>query len=146
VEVGRILDCTALRATLAAAPDACLAVGVSATVFHDVVEDEAYATVRADEFREVLVEEKEYRGQAWIWVPGADVRHLGSDRRTAPGEGGDTAASHRDPRPVGGQPWTQTNVVYGNGTQFAVQHGNVVYHQAPGYPPHPGAIDRNGPA
>jgi len=76
VELGRILDCAALRAALVRAPGACLAVGVSEPVFRDVVKEEAYTSVRADEFRHVRVKEKEYEGSAWIWVPGADVRRL----------------------------------------------------------------------
>ncbi|MCX4665638.1 hypothetical protein OG453_02935 [Streptomyces sp. NBC_01381] len=77
VEIGRILDSTALRTALAEASDACLAVGVSAVVFHDVVRGEAYTSLRKDEFRQVRVEEKEYRGEAWIWVPGGGgVREL----------------------------------------------------------------------
>ncbi|MEV4449227.1 MULTISPECIES: hypothetical protein [Streptomyces] len=91
VELGRIRDCAALRAALGKASDACLAVGVSERVFHDVVKAAAYTSVRADEFRHVRVEEKEYRGSAWILVPGTDVRLLdlgpepdtGTDR-TAP--------------------------------------------------------------
>ena len=75
VEIGRILDCAALRTALVVAPDACLAVAVSAAVFHDVVGD-AYTSIPADEFRHVQVAEKEYRGEAWIWVPAADVRQL----------------------------------------------------------------------
>ncbi|WP_217553193.1 hypothetical protein [Streptomyces sp. GbtcB6] len=76
VELGRILDSAVLRAALARAPGACLAVGVSEPVFRDVVKEEAYTSVRADEFRHVRVKEKEYEGSAWIWVPGADVRRL----------------------------------------------------------------------
>ncbi|GAX58731.1 hypothetical protein [Streptomyces olivochromogenes] len=75
VEIERILDCAALRTALDQAPDACLAIGVSATVFRDVVQ-EAYTSIRTDAFRHVRVEEKEYRGEAWIWIPGADVRQL----------------------------------------------------------------------
>ncbi|MFJ7096233.1 hypothetical protein ACIQWL_39325 [Streptomyces mirabilis] len=87
VEIGRILDCAALRAALARAPGACLAVGVSEPVFRDVVKEEAYTSVRADEFRHVRVKEKEYEGSAWIWVPGADVRRLelGSEADPDPG-------------------------------------------------------------
>ncbi|MFE9608034.1 hypothetical protein [Streptomyces sp. NPDC006012] len=73
VEAGRILDCAALRRALDEAPDACLAVGLSAVVFRDVVKA-AHTTVREDEFRCAAVAEKEYRGEAWIWVPGAGVR------------------------------------------------------------------------
>ncbi|MFF7161324.1 hypothetical protein ACFZBP_08020 [Streptomyces sp. NPDC008086] len=96
VEIGRILDSATLRSALAAVPDACLAVAVSATVFNDVVR-EAYTTFRAGEFREVRIAEKEYAGRAWIWVPGADLRALdlgdeggGGDGSAggAPGDGG----------------------------------------------------------
>ncbi|MEU2738503.1 hypothetical protein ABZ656_24815 [Streptomyces sp. NPDC007095] len=69
VEIGRILDSAALRAALAESPDAALAVGVSAIVFHDVVKA-AHTTLREAEFRRVSVTEKEYRGEAWIWVAG----------------------------------------------------------------------------
>ncbi|KUL26387.1 hypothetical protein [Streptomyces regalis] len=95
VELGRIRDCAALRAALVKASDACLAVGLSESVFHDVVKAAAYTSLRAEEFRHVRVEEKEYRGEAWIWVPGTDVRQLdlGSESdaetdldRTAPGD------------------------------------------------------------
>ncbi|MEH0420471.1 hypothetical protein [Streptomyces sp. B21-083] len=76
VEIGRIRDCAALRAALDQLSEAPLAVGLSATVFRDVVQGKAYTTIRENEFREVPVKEKEYRGAAWIWVPGADVREL----------------------------------------------------------------------
>ncbi|MFI0710763.1 hypothetical protein ACH4SK_08920 [Streptomyces inhibens] len=75
VEVGRMLDSKVLKAALAAAPDACLALAVSATVFNDVI-SEAYTTIRAQEFREVRIAEKEYTGRAWIWVPGHDAKAL----------------------------------------------------------------------
>ncbi|MDV9174463.1 hypothetical protein R6V09_30695 [Streptomyces sp. W16] len=76
VEIGRIRDCAALRAALDQLAEAPLAVGLSATVFRDVVQGKAYTTIRENEFREVPVKEKEYRGAAWIWVPGADVRQV----------------------------------------------------------------------
>ncbi|MEV6593152.1 hypothetical protein [Streptomyces acidicola] len=76
VEIGRIRDCAALRAALDQLSEAPLAVGLSATVFRDVVQGKAYTTIRENEFREVPVKEKEYRGAAWIWVPGADVRQV----------------------------------------------------------------------
>lgn len=76
VEIGRIRDCAALRAALNQLPQAPLAVGLSATVFRDVVQGKAYTTLRENEFREVPVKEKEYRGAAWIWVPGVDVRQV----------------------------------------------------------------------
>jgi hypothetical protein len=97
VQLGRILDCAALRAALARAPGACLAVGVSEPVFRDVVKEEAYTSVRADEFRHVRVKEKEYEGSAWIWVPGADVRRLelGSEPDPEKTVGGDAPPDGR---------------------------------------------------
>ncbi|MGW7044992.1 hypothetical protein ACWGDT_20200 [Streptomyces avermitilis] len=95
VEIGRIRDSAVLRSALAAAPDAPLAVAVSATVFNDVIR-EAYTTIRAQEFREVRIEEKEYTGRAWIWVPGYDVRGLELDGAGADGPrpgGGETTAA-----------------------------------------------------
>ncbi|WP_329254391.1 hypothetical protein OG223_28280 [Streptomyces sp. NBC_01478] len=90
VEIGRILDSAVLRSALAAVPDACLALAVSATVFNDVV-GEAYTTFRAQEFREVRIAEKEYVGRAWVWVPGADLRALelggGDGAAVAEGDG-----------------------------------------------------------
>ncbi|BFO22389.1 hypothetical protein SHKM778_87770 [Streptomyces sp. KM77-8] len=71
VEIGRMLDSAALRAALDAAPDACMALAVSSTVFNDVIR-EAYTTFRAREFHEVPIEEKEYAGRIWIRVPGHD--------------------------------------------------------------------------
>ncbi|MGW0145995.1 hypothetical protein ACWEGS_19715 [Streptomyces sp. NPDC004822] len=103
VETGRILDSAPLRSALAAVPDACLAVGVSATVFNDVVR-EAYTTFRAQEFREVRIAEKEYAGRAWLWVPGADLHALdlgGGEGGTA-GEG--SASDGRGGEAVGARP------------------------------------------
>ncbi|MFH9988550.1 hypothetical protein [Streptomyces luteogriseus] len=75
VEIGRLLDSRVLKAALAAAPEAHLALAVSATVFNDVI-GEAYTTIRPQEFREVRVAEKEYAGRAWIRVPGYDMERL----------------------------------------------------------------------
>ncbi|MFG2955855.1 hypothetical protein ACGF5O_19300 [Streptomyces sp. NPDC048291] len=83
VEIGRILDSSALRTALDESPDACLAVGVSATVFRDVVK-EAHTTIPAVEFRRVSVAEKEYRGEAWIWVAGAGAGRSGAEPTAPP--------------------------------------------------------------
>ncbi|MFD3586162.1 hypothetical protein [Streptomyces sp. NPDC058683] len=90
VEVGRMLDSAVLKAALAAAPDACLAVAVSPTVFNEVIA-QAFTTIRTEEFREVRVVEKEHSGRAWIWVPGYDAGAL--DLGAAAGSGtAETAA------------------------------------------------------
>ncbi|MFE7172589.1 hypothetical protein [Streptomyces sp. NPDC057616] len=74
IETVRILDSAPLRTALTTTPDACLAVGVSAAVFRDVVQ-EAAPVIQAQEFRQVQIQEKEFRRDAWIWVPGASVPH-----------------------------------------------------------------------
>jgi hypothetical protein len=83
VEIGRILDSAALRTALDESPDAALAVAVSAIVFHDVVK-EAHTTLREEEFRRVSVTEKEYRGEAWIWVAGTGPGRPGTEPDTTP--------------------------------------------------------------
>ncbi|MEV8021700.1 hypothetical protein AB0O76_36305 [Streptomyces sp. NPDC086554] len=99
VEIGRILDSKALRTALAEAPDACLAVAVSAVVFHDVVRGEAYTSLRRDEFRQVRIEEKEYRGEAWIWVPGGGGVRRADAEAGSSGEAG--SGPERSPDPDG---------------------------------------------
>ncbi|MGW2109678.1 hypothetical protein [Streptomyces sp. NPDC001948] len=75
VEVSRILEGEPLHRALAAAPDAGLVVALTAPVFTELVA-QGYTNFRPEEFREVLVEKKEYRGRAWLWVPGYDVHRL----------------------------------------------------------------------
>ncbi|MEU3824250.1 hypothetical protein [Streptomyces sp. SID161] len=75
VEISRILDSDPLRRALAAAPDAALAVALTAPVFTELVA-QGYTNFRPEEFREVVVAKKEYRGRAWLWVPGYDVHAL----------------------------------------------------------------------
>ncbi|WP_344023132.1 hypothetical protein [Streptomyces luteireticuli] len=105
VVTGRILDSAVLRSALSANPDACLAVAVSSTVFDDVVREEAYTTFRAGEFTEVVVENKEFTGRAWIWVPGGDVRGAAGDRSGSgpgpgPGPGPGSGPAPRSPQVV----------------------------------------------
>ncbi|MFI1061420.1 hypothetical protein ACH4TC_05930 [Streptomyces spororaveus] len=78
VEVSRVLESDPLRRALAAAPDAALAVALTAPVFTELVA-QRYTNFRPEEFREVVVEKKEYRGRAWLWVPGCDVHTLDLD-------------------------------------------------------------------
>ncbi|KDN79126.1 hypothetical protein DF19_33325 [Streptomyces olindensis] len=107
VEIGRLLDSRVLKAALASAPEAHLALAVSATVFNDVI-GEAYTTIRPQEFREVRIAEKEYKGRAWVRVPGYDVQALdlggaaghghGDDQPGASGSaGGATVSDTRPP-------------------------------------------------
>ncbi|MEY2229264.1 hypothetical protein [Streptomyces sp. BF23-19] len=75
VEVSRVLESDPLRRALAAAPDAALAVALTAPIFTELVA-QGYTNFRPEEFREVVVEKKEYRGRAWLWVSGCDVHTL----------------------------------------------------------------------
>jgi hypothetical protein len=86
VEIGRILDCAALRTALVRAPYSYLAVALSETVFD--VAREGYTSIPADEYRQVSIEEKEHRGKAWIWLPGADVRQLDLEQAEDLADGG----------------------------------------------------------
>ncbi|MFC9681616.1 hypothetical protein [Streptomyces sp. NPDC056948] len=103
VEIGRMLDSRVLKAALASAPAAQLALAVSATVFNDVI-GEAYTTIQPREFREVRIAEKEYAGRAWIRVPGYDVTDLDLGETEQPGAGGSAGgaggATATDARPL----------------------------------------------
>ncbi|GAA4315024.1 hypothetical protein GCM10023086_36630 [Streptomyces venetus] len=99
VEIGRLLDSRVLKAALAAAPDAPLALAVSATVFNDVI-GEAYTTIRPQEFREARIAEKEYAGRAWIRVPGYDVNALDLGDAEPGAQGGAGSAAAIDARPT----------------------------------------------
>jgi hypothetical protein len=126
VEIGRMLDSRVLRAALAAAPDACLALAVSATVFNDVI-GEAYTTIRAQDFREVRIAEKEYAGRAWIWVPGYDAKSLGLGPESLGGEsaggaaGADETAGGGGTRDAGGAAATGAPGSAGGGTAESVR-------------------------
>ncbi|MFF4444575.1 hypothetical protein [Streptomyces sp. NPDC001502] len=96
VEVSRVLESDPLRRALAAAPDAALAVALTAPVFTEMVA-QGYTNFRPEEFREVVVEKKEYRGRAWLWVSGYDVHTLdfgepglGPGPGPSPGPGSDS--------------------------------------------------------
>lgn len=77
VVVSRLLDSRPVRAALEVS-DADLAVIVSDEVFSATIA-QRYTTVPVEAFRRVLVEHKEFRGDAWLHVPGRDVHalHLG---------------------------------------------------------------------
>ncbi|MGW7330773.1 hypothetical protein ACWGIU_19680 [Streptomyces sp. NPDC054840] len=98
VEVSRVLESDPLRRALAAAPDAALAVALTAPIFTELVA-QGYTNFRPEEFREVVVEKKEYRGRAWLWVSGCDVHTLdlgesgsGSGAGTGVGSGAGSAS------------------------------------------------------
>lgn len=78
VELARLNGSAGLHAALEEAPEAHLAVGVTAPIYGDVIRP-GYTTLRPVQFRQIEVAEKEYRGAAWIWVPNAsDARGPGA--------------------------------------------------------------------
>jgi hypothetical protein len=70
VELARLNASGELHAALERSPEAHLALGVTATIYGDVIRP-GYTTLRPGQFRQIEVAEKEYRGAAWIWVPNA---------------------------------------------------------------------------
>lgn len=76
IAVMRLIDSAILRTALAEAPDANLALLVSAPVFEDTIASLA-TTLRPADFRQVRVEHKEFAEDAWLWVPAHDVHAMG---------------------------------------------------------------------
>lgn len=82
VVVGRLVDAAPVKAAIAAAPGALLAVIVSDDVYQQTVATED-TTWEPEAFREVDVKVKTYRGTAWLLVPGIDVHALDLGESTA---------------------------------------------------------------
>ncbi|MEU6590542.1 CATRA conflict system CASPASE/TPR repeat-associated protein [Streptomyces sp. NPDC046881] len=68
VEISRLLNSSVLRDALTDHPEADFAVLVSDQLYEYVV-GEGYPGLAAHRFERLLVEDKEYRGQAWLWLP-----------------------------------------------------------------------------
>jgi tetratricopeptide (TPR) repeat protein len=75
VAVSRLVNAAPVRRALAAAAEADLVVVLSDGVYREVVRP-GHTTYRADEFRRVDVQEKEFHGDAWIHLPRADVHRV----------------------------------------------------------------------
>ncbi|MEU4691887.1 hypothetical protein [Actinoplanes sp. NPDC023714] len=73
VVVGRLCDCAPAKALQDALPEAGLVVILSNRVYLDTVA-QGHTSVRPARFRKVRVRVKEYRDDAWLHVPGADIR------------------------------------------------------------------------
>ncbi|MGW6576708.1 hypothetical protein ACWGAN_31685 [Streptomyces sp. NPDC054945] len=104
VEVSRILESDPLRRALAAAPDATLAVALTAPIFTEIVA-QGYTNFRPEEFREVVVAKKEYRGRAWLWVAGCDVHTLDLGDSDS---GSDSGSGSKPDSPSGSGPGSGT--------------------------------------
>jgi hypothetical protein len=77
IAVARLIDSEILRTALAQAPEANLALLVSASVFDDTIASLA-TTLRPADFRRVAVAEKEFVEDAWLWVPGQGSHSAGT--------------------------------------------------------------------
>jgi len=82
VVVGRLVESAAAKAAQAASPGSGLVVIVSNRVFVDTVL-QGHTLLPARAFRKVAVQIKEYSDNAWLYVPGADVRELQLDLEAA---------------------------------------------------------------
>jgi hypothetical protein len=67
IEIGRLLDCAALRDAVAARPDADIVVLVADRLYADVVR-EGYPGLTPSQFERVGVAAKTYQGHAWLWT------------------------------------------------------------------------------
>jgi hypothetical protein len=107
IAVARLVDSAILRAALAEAVAADLALLVSAQVFDDTVATLA-TTLRPVDFRRVNVTLKEFSEDAWLWVPGHDVHALPltGEVRVAPAASADRSAERSAcvAEPPGGAP------------------------------------------
>ncbi|MEV6636811.1 hypothetical protein AB0M54_39360 [Actinoplanes sp. NPDC051470] len=83
VVVSRLVDAPATRAAQVAAPRADLVVILSNPVFVDTVA-QGHTALRPGRFRRVVVTNKEFSEDAWLYVPGFDVHQLDLDRTGSP--------------------------------------------------------------
>jgi hypothetical protein len=104
-----LVDSAVLRAALAEAPEADLALLVSVPVFDDTIASLATG-LRPGDFRRVRIEEGEHGDDAWLWVPG-------------PGVAGQPAAAD-PPRTVNTVRSTFHDRVTANGAVFGVRMGD----------------------
>jgi hypothetical protein len=82
IEVGRLLDSAALRAEVAARPDADVVVLVSDRLHGDVVR-EGYPGLPPGQFERIEVTAKTFEGHAWLWTgaePPVTRPRAGADR------------------------------------------------------------------
>ncbi|MGH3865804.1 MAG: hypothetical protein ACRDQ4_06615 [Pseudonocardiaceae bacterium] len=75
VEVSRLVNSKPAHEALEAVPEAHLAVILSALIYEDVVL-QRHTSLRPTDFCRVQVVEKEFTADAWLRVPGVDVRRL----------------------------------------------------------------------
>jgi hypothetical protein len=75
VAVSRMVDCAPGRIALKACPDADLVILLSPLLYSDLVV-QGHTRLSAEDFREVPVNAKTFRGTAWLHLPGQDVHGI----------------------------------------------------------------------
>jgi hypothetical protein len=83
IAVARLVDSAVLRAALAEAEEANLALLLSERVYVDTVESQV-TSWRPGQFRQVRVNQKEFDEDAWLWVPDHDVHAMALAVESAP--------------------------------------------------------------
>lgn len=91
VTVSRIVDSAAARGALRACPTADLVYLVSAPLYTDLVL-QGHTRLSPQDFREVAVRTKKFRGTAWLHVPGHDVHTVRLDAEPPRAEDSPTPA------------------------------------------------------
>ena len=91
VEVSRMVDGEPVRRALRAS-GADLAVVLSEVIFRDAVV-QPHTTLRPEQFRKVHIENKEFRRDVWLYLPGLDV-HAVDLRSEAPEPARRTGVAH----------------------------------------------------
>ncbi|UBU11487.1 nucleotidyl cyclase domain-containing protein [Nonomuraea gerenzanensis] len=93
IVAGRLVDAAPVRTAIATVRDAQLALIVSDEIYQSSVATRLSGW-RPEEFREVSVVVKKYRGTAWLIVPGADVHALDLHQDEPAGEDDRAPAQH----------------------------------------------------
>jgi hypothetical protein len=125
VTVCRLVDAAGLKAVLRGFAQANVALIVSDEIYRGVVRP--YHRPRPDRFRQIDVRmpDKDFRGDAWVFVPDEDVNRLDAGR-SDPDPG--TASRSTPPQSAAGQHFqvenvSATNVAFGNGNNVGSDRG-----------------------
>jgi hypothetical protein len=118
VAVSRLVESDQVKAALAGAPQACLAVILSRQIFDDVVRQQ-HVSVPATDFARVSVRVKEFEDEAWVKVVG--VPH----HAAAPEDGSANDRSSAGDEARAGDVVRQEfhKEVYAPGSTFGISHG-----------------------
>jgi hypothetical protein len=118
VAVSRLVESAPVKAALAAAPQACLAVILSRQIFDDVVR-QGHVSIPTTDFARVSVQVKEFRDEAWVRVVG--VPHHVAEPAGGPADGRSPAD-----RAVPADPGVYQNFhgpIHAPGATFGISHG-----------------------